>query len=192
MRVAVLFAAGVVVWTLLEYGLHRFAMHGRALGTLVRKEHLAHHATPNYFTSLARKLALAVPVLGGLGALGALVFGPSGLALALGTTAGWVFYEQLHRATHVRGPRNAYGEWARRHHLHHHFQNAEANHGVTSPIWDWVFGTLERPATIAVPRRHVHCFAWLLDDEGIAPRYAAHYRLVGSPATASSGRRGEK
>lgn len=171
--------AGVVLWTLLEYVMHRFAGHSNRLGKHVRKEHFAHHATPDYFTSLPKKLLLAVPVLSVIATIGALAFGAAGVAIAIGTGVGWTFYERLHRATHVRGPQNAYGDWARRHHLHHHFQSPKANHGVTTPIWDWVFGTLEQPATITVPRRHVRAFAWLLSDDAqtVAPRYADRYEL---------------
>ena len=55
------------------------------------------------------------------------------------------------------------------------------NHGVTTPVWDWVFGTLERPQSIRVPRKYVHAFAWLLDDEGVEvhERYRGLYSLVG-------------
>ena len=173
------FVVGLVVWTLLEYVLHRFAGHSRMVGKHVRKEHLAHHAKPDYFTGLVKKLLLAVPVLGGLAALAVPLAGWAGAAMVLGVAAGWTFYEKLHRATHVRGPRNRYGAWARRHHLHHHFEDAHTNHGVTSPIWDWAFGTLATPATVRVPRRHVHCFAWLLDeDEAVKAEYQAAYRLV--------------
>lgn len=173
------FAAGIVTWTLLEYVLHRFAGHSKLVGKHVRKEHFAHHAKPDYFTSLPRKLVLAVPVLSGLAALAVPLVGwAAGLALVGGTAFGWTFYEQLHEATHVRGPRNGYGAWARRHHLHHHFQNPKANHGVTTPLWDLVFGTLERPETITVPRRHVRCFAWLLDGDEVAEEHADRYRLV--------------
>ena len=179
LRIAAGLALGLALWTLVEYLLHRFAGHANRLGKQVRREHFAHHATPDYFTPWRRKLVLAVPVLGVTAAIGLALFGPIGLAAAFGLAGGWLFYEELHRATHVRGPRNAYGEWARRHHLHHHFQSPKANHGVTTPLWDWVFGTLERPATISVPRRHARCFAWLLDGESaIDPRYADRYRLV--------------
>lgn len=176
--VALGLVVGLALWTLLEYVLHRFAGHANWLGRLVRKEHFTHHATPDYFAPFARKLVLAVPVLGAISAIGWLIVGVEGIAVGAGVAVGWTFYEALHKATHVRGPRNAYGEWARRHHLHHHFQSPKANHGVTSPLWDWVFGTLERPATIAVPRRHVRCFAWLLDGERIADRYRGRYRMV--------------
>ena len=43
-----------------------------------------------------------------------------------------------------------------------------------------VFGTLERPETIRVPRRHARCFAWLLAQgtaDEIDPRYARTYSL---------------
>lgn len=178
MKIVAGFVVGIVLWTLLEYVLHRFAGHSNRLGKHVRKEHFAHHATPDYFTSLPRKLVLAVPVLSALGAIAVPLVGWAGLATVAGTAVGWTFYEALHKATHVRGPRNAYGAWARRHHLHHHFQSPKANHGVTSPIWDWVFGTLERPATITVPRRHVRCFAWLLDGDEVRAEHAGQYRVV--------------
>ena len=59
-----------------------------------------------------------------------------------------------------------------------------ANHGVTSPLWDRVFGTLEVPDVIRVPRRHA--MAWLTDAGGtVLPEYAARYVLVG-PATADA------
>lgn len=182
MIIVVSFVSGLVLWTLLEYVLHRFGGHTKRLGKKVMREHLAHHATPDYFSPWQKKLLLAVPTLSALALAGALVLGlAGGIALAVGTAAGWLFYEELHRATHVRGPRNRYGEWARRHHLHHHFQSAKTNHGVTSPLWDWVFGTLERAERVAVPRRHVHAFAWLVEgtDGGeVSPRYASRYRLV--------------
>ncbi len=178
MAIVIAFVSGVFAWTFIEYLMHRFGGHQKRLGKQVMREHLQHHATPDYFTSFAKKLALAVPVLGTLALIGYLLLGPAGLALALGTSFGWVFYEQLHRATHVRGPRNRYGEWARLHHLHHHFHSPKANHGVTTPLWDLVFGTLERPERVTVPRRHVRCFAWLLDGEQVDARYAERYRLV--------------
>ncbi|MDP2339968.1 MAG: sterol desaturase family protein [Deltaproteobacteria bacterium] len=173
------FVVGLLLWTLLEYVLHRFGGHQRAFGAAVSREHLNHHARPDTFSTLARKAMLAVPVLTTLFVLVALCAGlVTAVALTAGTSAGWCFYEHLHRATHVRPPRNAYGAWARKHHLFHHFASPRKNHGVTTPLWDWVFRTLEVPEVIVVPRRQVHAFAWLLDDEGeLASRFSAGYRL---------------
>lgn len=175
------FVGGLVLWTFLEYVLHRFAFHERKLGKRAAREHLRHHAKPDYFATWMHKLTLAVPILGALGGGGYLLAGVGGLGLVFGTVCGWQMYEVIHRGTHVRAPFGRYGEWARAHHLHHHFQSPKMNHGVTTPVWDWVFGTLEKPQSIRVPRKHVHAFAWLLDDEGVEvhERYRALYSLVG-------------
>lgn len=175
------FVGGVLLWTLLEYVLHRWAFHERKLGKRAAREHLRHHAKPDYFATWRHKLFLAVPVLGVLGGGGYLLAGFAGLGLVAGTFVGWQVYELIHRATHVRAPLGRYGEWARSHHLHHHFQNPKVNHGVTTPVWDWVFGTLERPASIRVPRKHAQAFAWLLDEDGaeVRERYRGLYSLVG-------------
>ena len=62
------------------------------------------------------------------------------------------------RREHTHPGFGAYGRWARRHHFYHHFINAKMNHGVTTPIWDLVFGTyrkadvvIEVPSKLAMP-----------------------------------------
>jgi sterol desaturase/sphingolipid hydroxylase (fatty acid hydroxylase superfamily) len=42
--------------------------------------------------------------------------------------------------------------------------DARTNHGVTSPLWDVVFGTYRAPGTIRVPSRL--CMSWLRDERG--------------------------
>ena len=53
------------------------------------------------------------------------------------------------------------------------------NHGVTSPVWDVVFGTLQKPGIIKVPRKLQ--MRWLVDPATGAVReeLAGHYALVG-------------
>ena len=54
-----------------------------------------------------------------------------------------------------------------------------ANHGVSVMWWDRVFGTLERPDTVRVPRRLA--LPWLVDESGeLLSEFADDYRLVGS------------
>ena len=99
--------------------------------------------------------------LGTIALVGVLVFGVElGLSVPLGIAAGYLFYEVLHRRIHVAAPFGRYGRWARVHHLAHHFGRADANHGVTSPLWDWVFGTRAPRATVKVPRKHAAKFPW--------------------------------
>jgi sterol desaturase/sphingolipid hydroxylase (fatty acid hydroxylase superfamily) len=172
------FALGIVTWTLLEYLLHRFAFHEKVLGVWLAKDHLKHHAKVDWFSPLSVKLALATVILSLL-TLGASFFGALPAALYIvGVVSGWAFYEVLHRRIHVAAPMGAYGVWARRHHLAHHFGHATKNHGVTSPVWDIVFGTYVPITQVTVPRLHVRKFPWLLDGDTIAPTWQSQYRVV--------------
>ncbi|MEQ1508521.1 MAG: sterol desaturase family protein, partial [Myxococcota bacterium] len=95
-------------------------------------------------------------------------------SLAGGVVGGWLMYEGLHRAIHVWPARTAYGRWARRHHLHHHFADPARNHGVSTPIWDWVFGTWVPVDEVVVPPRQAAKLPWLV-REG---RVASGFRLA--------------
>ena len=174
---------GIVLWTLLEYVLHRFVFHGRALGRTLAKEHIQHHAAVDYFAPALRKAAYALPVLAVICTLAALPLGVAlGTSVPFGVATGWLIYEVIHRRIHTHAPLGRYGAWARRHHLLHHFGRADSNHGVTSPVWDVVFGTLAERQTIRVPRRHASKFPWLVRADGetsrIAPAYESDYQLA--------------
>ena len=177
------FLSGLGLWTLLEYVLHRFVFHERRLGKRASAGHLEHHAKVDWFVPWRRKIAAAVGVLGGLCLvtvpLGGLAVGSS---LAAGIVAGWLAYEALHRAIHVLPPRTAYGRWARRHHLHHHFVDPASNHGVSSPIWDLVFRTYAPVRTVRVPPRQAAKLPWLLVDGRVAPGLEGTYRVPDHPA----------
>lgn len=174
--------AGLLLWTLLEYLLHRFVFHARVLGERLGREHLHHHAAVNWFAPWWTKLLLAAPILGALAGAGALLVGAPGAALAGGTLLGWLVYEWLHRRIHVAAPRSAYARWARAHHLSHHFGRPHRNHGVSTPLWDWVFGTLEAPGVVSVPSAHAHKLPWLVEaQQGAAvvrAPFAKDFRVV--------------
>lgn len=190
MHPAVAFVTGAVAWSAAEYGLHRFAMHEQRGRNLASREHLLHHADPNWSSSKRLQGWIGIGLIGGLGiapAVGAIA-GPVGAAAAAGGwLTGYAGYEQVHAGAHRRPGRSAYSRWVRRHHFHHHFGHPMRNHGVTSPVWDWVFGTLDRPAQVRVPRRL--SMPWLLDDAGcVHPELTGDYAVVGDPAgTACSG-----
>lgn len=178
MRYALPLVVGFFSWTFLEYVLHRWVMHGGKGRNEMSREHLQHHVSPSYFAPTLKKLAATIPAFSAMGALLSLPTSPlTGALWAVGITLGWMTYEVIHRRIHVAGPLNGYGRWARRHHLHHHF-HAFKNHGVTVPLWDWVFGTLENPSVVRVPRKQAVRFPWLVDGEAIAARHADDYSIV--------------
>lgn len=171
--------AGVAAWTFLEYALHNWAFHGAKGRNMGSREHLAHHARPDYFAPWSTKLAAVVPAVSVLGALVAVPTSvATGAGFGLGVGLGWAAYEALHRLAHVAAPRTAYGRWVRRNHLYHHFGSPRTNHGVTSPLWDLVFGTYVPVAQVRVPRKHAAKFPWMLDGDAVAPAFAQDYTVV--------------
>ena len=176
------FLGGLATWTLLEYLLHRFVFHERRLGKRASAGHLEHHARIDWFVPWSTKLAMAVVVLGALSLVTVPLAGLAvGFWLSAGIVAGWLAYEALHRAIHVLPPRTAYGRWARRHHLHHHFVDPASNHGVSSPVWDVVFRTHSPVQTVRVPPRQTGKLPWLLVNGRVAPGLEATYRVSEAP-----------
>lgn len=176
------FALGAVAWTLAEYGLHRGAMHALRGKGIMSREHLEHHVRASWSFDVNHILSWIGMLLVGFGLLApaaaALTSWSMGFTLAVGWAAGYVTYEYQHARAHLRAPRWSYHRWVARHHFHHHFGHPNANHGVSVPWWDHVFGTYERPEIVRVPRRLV--IGWLVDDDGAVRReWADDYELVG-------------
>jgi sterol desaturase/sphingolipid hydroxylase (fatty acid hydroxylase superfamily) len=145
---AAAFLAGAFVWTFVEYALHRFAFHFPAKGPIGRRfvyvVHGLHHEDPQDPTRLV------MPPLPGLiyGALFYLSF-----RAALGATfvdaffagflVGYLAYDYIHFYVHHFVPANPVGKFLKRYHMLHHYSNYEAKWGVSNPLWDHVFGTVE-------------------------------------------------
>ena len=132
---------GRLCWSPLGYAIHGLLSH--RFRTLVTPLHWGHHRMPAaVFTSPLAWIPTA-------GALFALAVGLSGVALgaafSLGLLVGFLRYELVHWRIHFCVPRSAHERRLRDHPLAQHFVDPRAYHGVTSHVWDHVFGTL--PAT---------------------------------------------
>ncbi len=155
---------GGAAWTLAEYLMHRFDGHEMKGRTHFSRQHLKHHADILWFAPTAEKVRAAAIVGPALGGVGFWLVGAPGLTFAAGFLVVYAAYEVLHRRIHTHAPRTACGRWACRHHLYHHFKSPRANHGVTVPVWDWVFRTIEPVGQLKVPAKQV--MPWLLDADG--------------------------
>jgi 4-hydroxysphinganine ceramide fatty acyl 2-hydroxylase len=155
MAYALAVVLGVLTWSFLEYVLHRFLGHDkRFMPNFFSVEHTRHHSVGNYFAPAVKKALAAAAAMALVLPLAVLAAGWGlGLAYSISFVTMYVLYEALHRFEHVHPGIGAYGRYLRRHHFHHHFGNPKMNHGVTSPIWDVVFGTYEAPDRIRVPSK---------------------------------------
>ncbi|BCD85793.1 fatty acid hydroxylase [Pseudomonas solani] len=127
--------AGLLLWSLIEYGVHRFLFH-----SLYRREHWTHHLDVLAFIGISSwktsaVYALLLPLCAYLGLA----------SLFAGLVAGYFLYISLHYVMHRPG------HWFYRfipglvfNHDLHHQKGVEKNFGVSSPLWDHVFGTYVR------------------------------------------------
>jgi sterol desaturase/sphingolipid hydroxylase (fatty acid hydroxylase superfamily) len=149
---AAIVAAGS--WTLVEYLLHRFVFHRIPL---IADLHHAHHAAPRAYLGTPTWVSFLI-----LSGLFLAIWRLSTLNIAFGAISGlitgWLWYGLVHHVIHYRRPRRlavALRGSSHRHLLHHSLHGA-GNYGVTTPVWDYVFGTKMSPRAramkIAVPR----------------------------------------
>lgn len=177
------FFLGMLGWTFTEYVLHRGLGHRGEAKNPFSVEHLAHHADVSYFAPTSKKVLAIGAASAVVGPLMFVTLGALGVAWGAGFLVMYVAYEVIHRRLHTAPGKSRYGRWARRHHLHHHYRRPQLNHGVTTPLWDMVFGTLDVPEVVRVPRRNA--LAWMLDEVGeLRAEYANDYELVGRPRRA--------
>jgi sterol desaturase/sphingolipid hydroxylase (fatty acid hydroxylase superfamily) len=139
-----LVALGLGSWTVIEYLLHRFVLHGVAP---FKNWHEEHHRRPRALicapTLLSASLVLVLVFLPSLALAGIW----HACALTLGLITGYLLYAVTHHATHHWPAKSAWLKQRKRWHaLHHHHAGQLAGFGVSTAFWDHVFGS-SRPPT---------------------------------------------
>jgi len=143
---------GMLLWSLTEYLLHRFVFHrigaslaGRRLYFVL---HGVHHDFPTDRSRLVMPLGVSIPIGVVVDLFLRLVLTPTiGAAYVdpvfVGFGVGYLAYDGIHYATHHFRMTSPIGRWLKRYHMVHHHTGENARWGVSSPLWDWVFGTLK-------------------------------------------------
>jgi hypothetical protein len=54
---------------------------------------------------------------------------------------GYLIYDLGHYAQHHLPMRSGYAHYIKRYHMQHHYKTPTQRFGVSSPVWDYVFGT---------------------------------------------------
>jgi dihydroceramide fatty acyl 2-hydroxylase len=148
--ILLLLFSGFFSWSLIEYGLHRFVFHYDAKSQLGRKllyqVHLSHHDNPAATNRIFASLFLSVPLAAAYWLLGWVITASWAATsyLFIGMSAGYFFYEWLHFQCHHGQSHLRILRYLRKYHLLHHYKTPELRFGVTSPLFDLVFGTFRR------------------------------------------------
>ncbi|MBX2992876.1 MAG: sterol desaturase family protein [Bacteroidetes bacterium] len=153
-----LFFAGLFFWTLAEYLLHRFVFHyeptsewGKYLHFMM---HGVHHDYPNDSLRLVMPPVVSIPLALLFYYLFVAVLGVAYTApFFAGFILGYMIYDSWHYASHHFALKSSGWLWLKQYHMLHHYQDPQTRYGVSSPLWDYVFGTTagkEKETTVEV------------------------------------------
>lgn len=133
-------ALGATGWTLLEYFLHRITLHGM---TYFAPMHGQHHAAPLAFIGTPTWVSVTV-LSGGVLVPAWLCLGFNAAdGLTVGVMLGYCWFGIVHHVIHHHAHKATarYFNELRAWHMRHHYSPKAGNFGVTTPLWDYVFGT---------------------------------------------------
>lgn len=146
----VLFTIGVLVWQLFEYSVHRWLFHFVPTDAASVRLHFLlhghHHKYPMDFDRLVFPPAPAAAVAS-LWYVVVTAILPQGIAYGLlaGGIVGYVLYDTTHWALHSGAFTPAMlDRKLKSAHMRHHYQDATSNFGISSRLYDSLFGTLAK------------------------------------------------
>ena len=143
---AIALLAGWLTGSLFEYAVHRFVLHGPRFTARV---HALHHESPgcDHIDPFSYFGPIAVAVAAWFAAYAV----AHGIASAHGFTAGlclqYSFFRAVHRRLHNALYRGSAGALGKYHDDHHREQTG--NFGVTTRVWDRLFGTQHTMPAVA-------------------------------------------
>jgi sterol desaturase/sphingolipid hydroxylase (fatty acid hydroxylase superfamily) len=140
------FCFAMLFWTFFEYLAHRFAFHWISNNVKAQKfvyvMHGNHHHYPRdrqrLFMPPLPSIILASVIFGAQ----YLIMGNESFIFFPGFILGYLLYASMHYAIHAWNPPFKWMKplW-RNHHLHH-YKDEHKGFGVSSTIWDHIFGTM--------------------------------------------------
>ncbi|MBS1506179.1 MAG: sterol desaturase family protein [Bacteroidetes bacterium] len=142
-----MFFIGLLAFTLVEYLIHRYVFHMDASTEQRAKMqytmHGVHHEFPKDKDRLAMPPLLSVTLATLLLIVFRLVLGDFVFSFLPGFLVGYAAYLSVHYMVHAFQPPKNFFKVLWINHSVHHYKNGEVVFGVSSPLWDYVFGTMK-------------------------------------------------
>lgn len=145
---ALLFVVGLFIWTITEYLLHRYVFHYEPTSAIGKYLHFmmhgVHHEYPNDSKRLVLPPSVSIPLATGFFLVFYAILGATYVyPFFAGFLVGYMLYDEIHYATHHAPLKNSFWQKIKHHHVLHHYHDPEKGFGVSSPLWDHVFGTVD-------------------------------------------------
>jgi len=145
LKIVLIFLGGVLFWTFFEYMIHRFVFHLITENPRTKRiayiMHGNHHEFPRDRTRLFMPPLPSIIISSVVFLMMYLLILNNVFVFFPGFMLGYLLYASMHYAIHAWHPPFKWLKpiW-RNHHLHH-YKNDEKGFGVSSHLWDKVFGT---------------------------------------------------
>ncbi|NJN41993.1 MAG: fatty acid hydroxylase [Flammeovirgaceae bacterium] len=141
-----LFLAGFLTLTWIEYNVHRYIFHMKPI-TKIREKiqytmHGIHHEFPKDKDRLAMPPLLSITISTILLLFFKLIMGDLVFAFLPGILCGYAFYLFIHYIVHAYAPPKNFFKFFWVNHSVHHYKDNERVFGVSSPLWDYIYGTM--------------------------------------------------
>jgi len=141
-----MFFLGMLAFTWVEYMVHRYVFHMKADTESRAKAqytmHGVHHEFPKDKTRLAMPPILSITISTLLLLLFRLVLGDLVFSFLPGFLVGYAAYLSVHYMVHAFQPPRNFLKILWLNHSVHHYKNGEVVFGVSSPLWDYIYGTM--------------------------------------------------
>ncbi|ACU03899.1 MULTISPECIES: sterol desaturase family protein [Pedobacter] len=137
---------GLFVWTLTEYVLHRFVFHFYPSSNWGKRIHFifhgVHHDYPNDAQRLVMPPSASIPLATAFYFLFRWLLPLHMLdGFFAGFILGYLFYDITHYMLHHAQFKNGVWKKIKHHHMLHHYDDSTRGYGVTSALWDRIFGS---------------------------------------------------
>lgn len=141
-----MFLTGLIAFTWVEYMVHRYLFHMGA-DTEQRAKvqytlHGVHHEFPKDKERLAMPPIVSITISTALLFLFRLVLGDLVFSFLPGFLTGYAAYLSIHYMVHSFQPPNNFFKILWVNHSIHHYKNGDEVFGVSSPLWDYIYGTM--------------------------------------------------
>jgi sterol desaturase/sphingolipid hydroxylase (fatty acid hydroxylase superfamily) len=142
-----MFVLGFLTFTWVEYKVHRHLFHMKTYTDIRAKLqytiHGVHHEYPKDKDRLAMPPLLSVTIATVLLLLFRLVMGDLAFSFFPGFLVGYAAYLSIHYMVHAFAPPKNLFRMLWINHGTHHYKNGEMIYGVSSPLWDYIYGTMK-------------------------------------------------
>lgn len=145
---SLMFFLGWLVFSWVEYNVHRYIFHiagsTKQLARFQYTIHGVHHEFPKDKDRLAMPPVLSITIATALLVVFRLLLGDFAFSFTAGFIVGYSFYLWVHYMVHAYAPPANFLKVLWINHSLHHYKNGKMVFGVSSPLWDFIYGTLNK------------------------------------------------